>query len=247
MSSTIDNLSGIINIQNSELSYIRSNSFPSNTEIAPLQTSLNQTTAAIQMMDGSINNAITKQTELNDIVSTEKERLAGKKISVDNARDGQKRLILLNDTYRKRYLQYMKILIAIVIVLAIFWGLQALETYITFIPSAIFDLLMIINFVVGLIYIYLVYVDINTRDLIEYDKLSINGPSAKTKSDITAQKDGSDLLKPINACANETCCSEGTTWDEVTGKCIVTKPVTTSVDGFVSNSPSEVNDYKFLS
>lgn len=239
MSSTIDNLSGIIGIQNNAISYIQSSSFPDSALLTSLQTNLNNTTSTLSGLDNTVSAAITKQSEMGAIVTEEKTRLDLKKASVDNARDGQKRLILLNDTHRKRSLQYIKIIIAIIVVLAIFAVLKTLEGYFTFIPSGIYDLLAIILFLIGFTYIYYVYSDINNRDLIEYDKLNLKAPNTNTATNpILSQKDGSDLLNPVNACANQSCCDTGTIWNEALGKC--------KREGFVSNSPSEINDYKFL-
>lgn len=251
--STINNLSGIIDIQQQELDNI-GNFYYQNTpgvisQINTLNDSLNNNYTNIKVINGSVNNAISRQNDVLGIVNGETTRLAEKKKSVDNARDGQKRLMLLNDSYRKRYLQYMKIIIAVVIILAVFWVLKMAETYITIIPSIIFEFLIVLDIAIGIIYIYLVYRDIQNHDLIEYDKLIIQPPPDNSKSNNnTISKPGDDLLKSSKSCNDQNCCAEGTTWDEANAKCkprLVTDP-SGNKEPFVSDSPFESNSYNFI-
>lgn len=244
--STINNLSGIINIQKQSLDDVSRIYYPDTSnitsQISGLNNSLNSTYQNIDKIKGSVDNAISKQDDVLNVVQTESTRLAQKKQNVDNARDGQKRLILLNDSYRKRYLQYIKIIMILIVVLAIFGALKMLESNFSFVPSVIYEFLIVIDIAIGIIYIYTIYNDIRQHDLIEYDKLIIESPV--TNKSTTYGSSSNNLLKPLKSCNDQNCCSEGTTWDEATAKCKPT-PVDTT-ETFVSNSPNETNGYNFL-
>ena len=165
--------------------------------------------------------------EISKIIDMESRRLDQKRQSVDFIRSGQKRMMLLNDSYRKRYLQYMKIILIIVTILALFGLLQYVSSIFTFIPSALFDILSIIVISFGIIYIYLVYVDIGTHNRINYDELDLVSPNipknigAATSTAKVTPSVNPDLFNLKNVgCLNSNCCSYGTTWNENTSVCV---------------------------
>ena len=66
------------------------------------------------------NDVLIKQKDMIQIIDNENNRLREKKQNVDNALEGQQRLITLNNSYRLRYADYIKILIIITISISIY-------------------------------------------------------------------------------------------------------------------------------
>ena len=97
----------------------------SDSDAGNLYNGLNSTTL-------NTNDVLIKQTEMINIVNNEQRRLNEKKQSVDNALEGQKRLITLNNSYRLRYADYTKMIIIITILLSIFILVSLAKKYIPF-------------------------------------------------------------------------------------------------------------------
>jgi hypothetical protein len=170
-----------------------------------------------------------QQKAINNILTTEDERLESKKASIDNAMKGQQRLIQLNDTYRKRYSAYIKLVLIIVLALVIIIGLMFINKLFPFIPEVVYTLLYIIILSGSLIYASIVLIDIRNRDKFEYDKRIRAAPVSpeEIKKNAEAAAKAGELLASVNssaACKSEGCCAPGTMWDKTLGKCI---PATT--------------------
>jgi len=170
--------------------------------------------------------------QISKIIDMESRRLDQKRQSVDFIRSGQKRMMLMNDSYRKRYMQYIKIIIIIIIVLALFGFFQYASSTFTSIPSALFDILSIIVISVGIIYAYLIYADIGLHNRINYDEIDYVAPVIPDKSKMVTSASVSSVTPSVNTdlfnlknlgCINSNCCSEGTVWNDNTSVC-VTKP-----------------------
>jgi hypothetical protein len=100
----------------------------SDSDAENLYNGLNSTTL-------NTNDVLIKQTEMINIVNNEQRRLNEKKQSVDNALEGQKRLITLNNSYRLRYAEYTKMIIIITILLSIFILVSLAKKYIPFLVN----------------------------------------------------------------------------------------------------------------
>jgi hypothetical protein len=166
------------------------------------------------------------QDQMNTIITSENTRINAQATSLKNAVQGQQRIINLNDSYRKRYGQYLKIAIAITVMLLLIWIFKVIESrFPDAIPSFIYDLLTIAVVSLGLIYCYLVYSVIGTRDPLNYDQLNLAPPPNASKGIATAgnaapnsnkSTSGGDLL----SCSEQSCCLAGTTWSPEVGGCV---------------------------
>lgn len=252
----MSNIYGILDLQRQQLSDIQSIYNSSNIGSAgTLQTSLSNAFTKISGSSGisaATNDALNRQTDVLDIVTEENRRLAQKQDQIENARDGQKRLIMLNDSYRKRYMHYLNMIVAIVIGLFVIFILSLIQRSLGFIPVGIMNILYIVIIAGTLIYVGLIWADLPNHHLIDYDVLQIQGPAnPPTKTPVTPQEGGSDLTRPTNICANESCCSDGMVWSDEIGKCVIS-PASSStssrvVQGFQTmakpNSANEYTDY----
>jgi len=197
-------------------------------KIDDLQTQLENAHKSFKDANVSSDNVLTRQEEVNDIVTTEKDRLMLKKQSIDNALVGKKREIELNDSYQKKQAEYNKIKLAWVIALAISVLSIILKKQLSFVPSFIFDLVTIIVLFGASIYTISVLVEVSRREKINFNKLDLPEPVARTADELraaaaaAAKEEGGDLLSGMNlyGCVGSYCCSPGTKWDNDVSKCV---------------------------
>ncbi len=195
------------------------------TQVKTLNTGLNDIQVKLQSASGSSANILTQQTEMNQIVTNELNRLNSKKTNIDNALVGQKRAVSLNDSYRQRYVQYINIIITIVIALVLIIGLSLLSNAFEIIPSFIFNILIIIIVVITLYICYIIMSNIKSRDKIDYNKLDLAPPKVATEAEMVNIKEqeakAGNLLGGINlmGCVGDKCCSPGTYWDQGNSVC----------------------------
>jgi hypothetical protein len=197
-------------------------------KIDDLQTQLENAHKSFKDANVSSDNVLTRQEEVTDIVTTEKDRLMLKKQSIDNALVGKKREIELNDSYQKKQAEYNKIKLAWVIALAISVLSIILKKQLSFVPSFIFDLVTIIVLFGASIYTISVLVEVSRREKINFNKLDLPEPVARTADELraaaaaAAKEEGGDLLSGMNlyGCVGSYCCSPGTKWDNDVSKCV---------------------------
>jgi hypothetical protein len=110
---------------------------------------------------------------LNEFVDFEYNRLTDKKKTVDDAVSGQKRAIILNESYRKRFARYTQIIMTICAVLLIYLGVLVLRKMVPVFPVWITDLFLAVVFFIGTIYCISVFREIMMRSVLNYDELDL--------------------------------------------------------------------------
>jgi septal ring factor EnvC (AmiA/AmiB activator) len=174
------------------------------------------------------NDLLIKQKEIINIIKSEQNRLNEKKQSVDNALEGQNRLITLNNSYRMRYAEYIKIIIIIVIFLSIFIGVSLARKYIPFFPEFIYNMTIILLVPICAIAVYYKYTQIISRNRLDYDELDLKPPTMLTDEDKLKEKvaekanilKSGNLLGGLEGCIGSQCCSGNTIWDSGNSLCV---------------------------
>jgi hypothetical protein len=174
------------------------------------------------------------------ILTNELNRLEAKKTSIDNAHATQKRLMILNDSYRKRYSKYTQMIALFVFCVISVLALNAMAKAMPFIPSVIFTAATFIVVVYCVFYIISLYFEIQSRSRLNYDELNLP-PTVDTSNNAvsfgvdTKDKTGElnlgriyDILQSngVSACVAGDCCPEGYTYQSNTNNCVAT-PTTT--------------------
>jgi len=228
--SNITDLNGLVTLQKEYLKILENkpNDPELTTKVAQLQTELESAYASLETSNISSSNVLTHQEEVADIVDTEKDRLLIKKQSIDNALVGKERAIELNDSYQKKQAEYNKIKFAWVIALAISVILVISKKTFVFLPSFIFDLFTILVLLGASIYTISILVEVSRREKINFNKLDLPDPAARTEAELQAaakaasKEEGGDLLGGMNlyGCVGSYCCSPGTKWDNDITKCV---------------------------
>jgi hypothetical protein len=204
----------------------------SDPNAAPVIRALTDASNNISNAGPQINSALTRQNDVVNILNNETARLNSKKDSINNAIQGQNRIIALNESYRARYADYVNIIIIFTTCIFIVIALSILSNAYPIIPVSIVTIISIIVILIGLYMGYLKYLDITSRDMINYNELNIPPPVKLSPAQLAAKKQsaekGGDLLGGMNigTCVGQLCCAEGTLWDTNTSTCII--PTTTT-------------------
>uniref|UniRef100_A0A6C0JIY5 Uncharacterized protein n=1 Tax=viral metagenome TaxID=1070528 RepID=A0A6C0JIY5_9ZZZZ len=251
-------LTGLANIQQAILTSLQ-NKPASDTTVSPqissVQTALTDLFNAFGTATDTSSATLDHQTEMNNIVTTENERLKKKKALVDQALEGKQRALELNDSYRQKYSYYTKATMLVVFFLILFILLNMLSQYLPFIPSFVFDILYFFLGLTVVLTVYFIYLDIIWRDNMNFNELNFTAPHRDSPDEIQAKIAQSskmgDLLNTINVvgCVGETCCNPlYTKWDKgnlmCTGKeAFTTMNIEYSGKIILPNSPNEFESY----
>ena len=220
-------LSGVFYIQQQYLADLSaiSGSVSTSDYYKDLQDKLSTSYSYFKDANTSSSYVLDHQQQMNQILMQENARLQQKKIGVDDAITSQRRLIELNESYRKKSLQYINMLLVIIIVALIYLGLVLLRRNFPIIPKMVFNVSIAILFAVGILLIISIASKINKRDEMNFDKLAFVPPPDTSGNVYTSGNvsSSSSYLASMNLgayCMNGNCCSEGTLWNEEQLKCI---------------------------
>jgi len=214
------NFNGYLNLQKEHLLDLGNNSKLGNSEaataIGEIQSKLDNVRNAYKETDVTTRDILTHQDEITDMVNQETDRLSVKKKNIDDALAGQKRMIMLNESYRMKYSHYLKIVLTVLTVTVLFIIVKMLSSKVPGIPGAVWDLILIIIFAVSSIYIYYVWSDMQRRDNMNFNKLFFISPDpekASSTATIQTQNDTGkkslwDSIKTFETtCKGNDCCA----------------------------------------
>lgn len=221
-------LSGVFQVQQQYYKNLVGNiNDPSmNENINSLQNQLDNLNTGFKQANVSTNQVLTQQKDMIDIVDTEKKRLELKKQSIDGALVSRDRAVIMNDSYRQRYVLYTKMMVIFVFGLAIFIAAVLLGQYFPIIPPFVITLVCAIDIIIVLFSCYFIYLEVIQRNPLNFNELNLDGPTVLSPDQIkatqaNAQKSG-DLLGSLNLgqCVGVACCSDGTVWDASNSYCV---------------------------
>jgi hypothetical protein len=188
---------------------------------------INQELSKIHDLSSNQTQAIlSNQATVQGIVNTETQRLQSKQASITQAKISQERLIELNQSYSKRYGQYIYMLQVIVVALLLLFIIALVKKFIPVLPDGLTDTLTILIIGAAICYCIYIYNGILGRDNMDFDKISSNSANLLTQAQIAKQlaanQKSGNLLGSVNLgnCSGESCCGEGSKWDVTTQMCI---------------------------
>ena len=188
-----------------------------NSQLGTLNSSLNA---------GSVTDILSRQSDMQGIIDSENGRLQQKQASIDQAKQGQNRLISLNQSYSKKFSQYTLIMIVGVIALILFLGIILAKQNFPFIPEFFFNILTIVVIASAIIISIIIYGGILSRDNMNYDELALPPPKITTPDQVAAavaaNQAAGNLLGSIylGSCIGQQCCADGTYWDSSSNTCL---------------------------
>ena len=122
-------------------------------------------------------------TDINQVIANEYVRLSGKKVEADAAVSSQKRAIILNESYKKRFSKYIQIIMIISIALIVYLGIISFKKSLSFIPEWVLDVITGLFFGGVAIYCILIAQDIWTRSVVNFDELDLPPYVPEKKTD----------------------------------------------------------------
>ena len=130
----------------------------------------------LNTLNANIAPIISREAQVKAITDTELDRLNDKKTEVDDAYSTNKRLVDLNDSYRKKQSQYnymMFVVISFFVIMIILMQIQKVVPVI----SGILTIITVILAILVIVYVLVILVDIYRRDPNDFDKINYNPPS----------------------------------------------------------------------
>jgi len=215
--------------------------------VSDVQNKLKSLSGQFQDANTSSQAVLAHQQQMLDIVNAERDRLEAKKQLVDSADMQQQHVMVMNNTYRKKYTDYTKVVIVCVIGIGVFILLRMMGNFLQ-VPEWIVLLLHIVNIVICMMVITMIYAVIQSRDRIDYDKLNLPPPNTGPASALS--KDISNVSLFGQFCWGEQCCdsNNGVVWDERLGMCISKKapsPIVAAAPAVVAAPAPEPPTYSF--
>jgi len=176
-----------------------------------------------------------------NLLKNQNDYLTNQYVQADSRIKGNQRNISFNENYRKKQVEYNKIILFILfsVIVVVIYGL--FRDRVTFMPTTILDAFVIVFLTFAFVHIIYSLYDISRRDANNFDELNStsNIPTntgAVNSLQLSAQQSG-DILGSYAAgqCFGNSCCTDGTTWDASSNLCI---PVSSQMSGnlFISNS-----------
>lgn len=169
-------------------------------------------------------------------IQLESDRLASKLQNINNEVTAQTRAAQLTDSYRKRYSNYLIILLVLIFAFLASLGINKAQEQFPDAPSVVFDGLYLLILLIVVYVLYYTISDLAIRSQMNYDEVDLPPPKAnisvsmqmandnkaQAAGDITAQsKTG------IPDCKGTVCCGPNTSWNPNTNFCEPTQSFTT--------------------
>lgn len=237
-------LSGILYVQREQVGNLAIAPGTTGRTINTIQDYLNKLNTTYTSKVSSSQGLLTGQTRLNTILAEENVRLANKKSKIDEEIVGRKRIVDLNESYRKKQAQYVYIIIILIFALLLYIIIIKIKTFIPVIPDSVIDLLTFFLGALTCLYLYVLVKDIYSRDNMNYDQLNLPAPSSATNEEILQKQKSAalagDLIGSVanpNICVGESCCVSGLTkFEPGIGKCIKICPESGGDDKILYNT-----------
>ena len=229
-----------------DLGAITNNNVPTGKYYTELKDKLDKLYVDFSNTSPASSVALDHQNQMYNIIQKEQQRLAQKKVGIDNAYNTQQRLIQLNESYREKNMQYITILLIIIISIAIYLALLMISRYLPFVPAGIINLLTALLFSISFIIICVIIANVNKRDPMNFQKLLFVPPQTQT-GNVYGSVSGNVAMPGFNLypCIGSTCCGNGTTWNDTYGNCVVTSGFTL-MNGFSGNNSCGTCDTPYI-
>ena len=225
-------LTGVFDVQKKYLTDL-SDSYP-DVNNAPLvakyvlglQNKIQDTAESYKKANTSAANILTEQDKVINIVDEETKRLEKKKFLIDQAESEERRKALLAESQALRKTEYTKILLVLIVgiflhIVLVLFAKHAFTEPLESSVITILSLLHIFNFAVWTILAFYIYVNMQSRSQINFNKIELPPPHLVNNGSSSPEvADYNNLLRDLGFCYGEGCCGENTRWDETSGRCV---------------------------
>jgi len=206
-----------------------------------LLNDVNSILGNLNTLNGNIAPIISRESQVKAVTDNELTRLEQKKTQVDGAYSTNKRLVDLNDSYRKKQSQYnymMFVVISFFVIMIILMQIQKAVPAI----SGLLTFITVILAILVIIYVLFILADIYRRDPNDFDKINYSPPpgvdnlvidpktgkAVSTTSGLINPETGkpydtsttASSAKNVLISSGQDACFAGQSYDYYSGKCI---------------------------
>ena len=209
-------LPNIIGLQQKLIQDLSGNDLLMNT----LGLKVSELNNAVSTSNASIIPTLTKQQDVDAVLTREEGRLRDRKQAIDTAGDEQKRLVDLtkNATQRTRAINNMYIVA--IVGLFIYLGIRLVTGML---PEIVTDVLNVLVVSITILTIIKMYADYTRRNNMDFDMINLGEPSQMVgKASGSAGSAGAGLIgsRIGGGCEKDACCPEGTKYNEKYAICV---------------------------
>ena len=196
-----------------------------NEKLNELNNSLDILNQAIENDQSKNKNLVKQQTELIGLAQEHSNNLLSDANNLDSTKETKQREVQLKQNAGSKLTYYNYMLLVIIAGFVAYIGIYFIEKSFPFIPEYIFVILKIIIVSAAIIFCLKIYIIIQSRDPLNFNKLNLVKPSIDTPEEVEkkrqqAEKEG-DLIGAISEkCSGKECCGENTVWDEQKMLCV---------------------------
>lgn len=183
---------------------------------------------------------IEQQKAVQTLMEKEQARLAKLEQEYYDNSTTQYREVLMKKNSSQRMKQYNYLVVVIVFAIALLVVISIFEKHLPFIPETLLTILRIIILAVAILWGYMILIEIENRDPLNYDKLHLEKPKVDTPEEVEKKQEEAvkqgNLLASIAGmkCTGESYCDTGTKWDSTKMMCV---PATEYFDTIKPNEP----------
>lgn len=222
-------LSSVFQVQQNYLTDL-SNSYPDVNDgpviakyVLDLQNKSKDVTKSYEDANTSSDTVLVEQDQMIGIVKTEQDRLLKRKAAIDQAEMEEKRKTLLTESNALRTAAYTKIILVLIGGIVIHILLIAIYRNFVEEPApeyvfTMFALLHLLNFAIFTIIAFKIYIDIQSRSQINFNKLDLPPPDT-TGYNAPAVSDFNNLFADLKMCYSQNCCGPNTVYNEELDQC----------------------------
>ena len=151
-------------------------------------------------------------------IDLESQRLAGKLTNINNEVTAQNRASQLTDSYRKRYSNFLVVLVILIFAFIAYLGITKAQEQFPQAPGVIFDGMFLVVLLIVVYYVYYAVTDLAIRSNMNYDEIDLPPPKDDITVNIKEQNNKIQNTGVVTAqtpasgkvCIGAECCPDGT-------------------------------------
>lgn len=209
-------LSGVLGIQRALLSAGRT--------VPPEFTAVSD---AVSNANNNILPTLAYQQEVLDIVNRENGRLVNRKKAIDNAYNGQVRMVSLTDSVTAKNQAYNYMLFVVVLIIFSYLGIKMVKS-LDIVPAIVLEIANIIIISVGLIYCIYLYIDIKRRYNMDFNQVVLQEPPAKSQDEINKDMEANMKSGDLLSVAGNKGCQPDHSYNKKYDICVPNAPPATA-------------------
>lgn len=196
----------------------------------PIPPTADQINNALNQYTNNLALVSENQSTLQQMVNTEAQFFQNQQQDIQNQKMSMNRVVSFNQSFTKKYNEYIRIITTIFITLGIIYGLFILYDKYPEMQNYILIAMIIIGAFAS-IRVMNIFISIQMRDNMDFDKVSTSPPPSTVATDISGQiatnaKNGNILgALDLGACVGSQCCqhadgNKGTKWSPSLQACV---------------------------